>query len=70
MKRALIGFFVLSAVVFTGFLGAQDVAGPKLTAKELQYDFGQVTEGTEATHVFEIRNTGTGNLVIERVHAS
>ncbi len=70
MRKALIGFLVLSAFLFAGLLAAQEAKGPKLTAKELQYDFGTVTEGTEVSHVFEISNTGTESLVIQRVASS
>jgi len=51
-----------AALLFAG-----EIAGPKLSAKELQFDFGKVAQGAEASHVFEITNSGSEQLIIERV---
>lgn len=70
MKRRFIGVAILAAVACAGLISAQEFKGPKLVAGELQYDFGKITEGTEAVHVFEIRSAGTGTLIIERIQTS
>jgi hypothetical protein len=38
-----------------------------LPAKEVQHDFGKIVQGTTVSHVFEVRNTGSEPLVIDRV---
>ena len=43
---------------------------PKLEFVEKMHDFGNVTEGDRLTHVFVIRNTGAGTLLIDRVTTS
>lgn len=45
--------------------------GAKLTVDEITYNFGNINEADgPATHIFKIKNTGTGPLVITRVTAS
>jgi hypothetical protein len=68
MKKILvpIGFFIVF-VVMAGHLHAQDVKGPKISAVEIKYDFGEVVQGTQASHVFEVRNVGDEPLIIDRV---
>jgi len=61
---------VLVALLVAGSLTAQESKGPKIIAKEVQYDFGKVIEGTEVTHIFEIRNGGNEPLDIERIMPS
>jgi hypothetical protein len=47
------------------------VAGsPKIVAVESSFNFGKVKQGDEATHVFKIRNEGTGELKIEKARGS
>ncbi len=68
MKKILISIgsiFVFSVIV--GHLPAQVVNGPKLATMEIKYDFGKVIMGTQAIHVFEIRNVGNEPLIIDRV---
>ncbi len=63
MMLALIG--VLCMVVAS----AQN--NPQISADVLTYNFGNISEGDgPASHVFTIRNTGTGSLVITRITAS
>ena len=66
MKKAMIGFVVLLTVVFAGSAWAQ----PKIEVREIKYDFGKVAQGTQVSHVFEVRNAGTEPLIIERVQSS
>lgn len=64
-------FCCLSALflifVCAGSLTAEEIKGPRIEIKELQHDFGKVVAGTQATHIFEVRNAGTEPLVLERV---
>lgn len=68
MKKILVPiFFLIVFMVFAGHLPAKQVRGPKLEAAEIKYDFGKVIEGSQASHVFEIRNVGDDLLIIDRV---
>jgi uncharacterized membrane protein len=70
MNKTMMGIVVLLAVVFAGPAAAQEVKGPKIAVKEISHDFGKVTQGTQASHVFEVSNAGTEPLIIERVQTS
>jgi len=64
---------VLCLVVFfisTALLAAQEYHGPKIEVRELRYDFGKVAQGTQVSHVFEVKNAGEEVLVIEKVQSS
>jgi hypothetical protein len=61
---------VMAGLLSAGPLAALDNTGPKIEATEMRYDFGKVTQGTKVEHVFEIRNAGSGQLVIEKVQPS
>lgn len=45
-------------------------AGPKISSDEPLFDFGEVKQGEKVEHVFQIRNTGTADLVIKRATGS
>ncbi|MGC4069183.1 MAG: DUF1573 domain-containing protein [Polyangiaceae bacterium] len=45
-------------------------AAPKIEVPTKLHDFGTATEGDKLTHVFQIKNTGAGNLVLDRVTTS
>jgi len=68
MKKIMvsIGFFIVLTVL-AGHLPAQEVKGPKLAAAEIKFDFGKVLQGTQVSHVFEVRNIGNEPLIIDRV---
>ena len=70
MKRMLTAGMLIAAVAWAGMLSAQEAAGPRIVAKEVHYDFGKVVQGTEVSHVFEIRNEGSAPLNIERLQSS
>lgn len=70
MKRLLVLALSMSAVVFAGHVLAQEAKGPRIEIKEIQHDFGKVVQGTQATHVFEVRNAGDEPLIIERVQST
>ncbi|MDA8423809.1 MAG: hypothetical protein M0Z89_10800 [Nitrospiraceae bacterium] len=70
MKKTLAVGIIIAAIAWTGLLPAQEAKGPKIVAREVQYDSGKVVQGTVASHVFEIRNEGSAPLDIERVQSS
>ena len=70
MKKTLIGIVLLTAVVSVGLSAAQEVKAPKISAREVKYDFGKVVQGTQVSHVFEITNSGNDTLIIEQVQTS
>jgi hypothetical protein len=43
---------------------------PKIEFEEKSHDFGTATEGDRLTHVFVVKNTGGGTLIIDRVSTS
>jgi hypothetical protein len=45
-------------------------AAPKIEIPTKLHDFGAATEGDKLTHVFQIKNTGSGKLVLDRVTTS
>lgn len=68
MKKIAVLFLALIYLGFQApFVSAQLAGGPKIIAKELRHDLGIVKQGTEASHVFEIRNEGNQTLIIEKV---
>jgi len=69
MKKT--GFVIMAVFLLCAApLAAQQHSGPKIEVKEIRYNFGKVVQGTQASHVFEIKNAGTEPLVIERVQSS
>lgn len=70
MKRSLGIGAVLCIFFLSGMIAAQEAGGPRLEVKAMQYDFGKVVQGTQVSHVFDVRNTGTEPLIIERVQTS
>ncbi len=70
MKKISWVSMVLVVLLIAGSLMAQESRRPKIIAKEVQYDFGKVIEGTEVSHVFEIKNDGKEPLDIERITPS
>ena len=49
---------------------AGQACAPKISAQEVRYFAGKVKQGSQITHVFEITNSGTAPLVIERLQPS
>jgi hypothetical protein len=70
MKKIVAIIVFMHVVGLVGLLHAQEPREPKIIAREVQYDFGKIVQGTMASHVFEIRNGGSGPLDIERVAPS
>jgi hypothetical protein len=63
-------------IVLIGLLAAavpvsgEEYKGPRITVKDMRHDLGTVIQGAQASHIFEIRNTGTDTLVIEQVQTA
>lgn len=53
-----------------GITGAATAGTPKADVSEKTYDFGTVLNAVPVSHVFKIRNAGTGTLVIGGVQTS
>lgn len=70
MKRILFMGMVMAGLLYAGPVTAVDNTGPKIEVTEMRYDFGKVIQGTRVEHVFEIRNAGSEQLVIEKVQPS
>lgn len=70
MKKIAWSSVLLIAFLYAGLVAAEEAGGPKIEVKELMYDFGKVVQGTQVSHVFEVRNIGTEPLIIERVQTS
>jgi len=47
-----------------------DTKAPKIEITEMRYDFGNVVKGTQVSHVFEIKNVGNEELIIQKVQPS
>ncbi len=69
MKRFCLAVTIILAAagLYPGLLRAHDNPGPKIAAKELTFNAGQVASGTAVDHVFEVRNAGNEPLIIDRV---
>ncbi len=71
MKKITAAAICIALLLIVGStLTAQEKSGPKITVDQARYDLGKVVQGTQATHTFEVRNTGTEPLVIEHVQPS
>ena len=46
------------------------VEGPNITFEQTTHEFGIITEGQKATHIFEFLNDGTEPLILTSVKAS
>ncbi len=59
-------------IMFTGsgVVTALEQQGPRIEIREVRHDFGRVVQGTQVSHVFEVRSVGGEALVIERVASS
>ena len=81
MNVSLVGFFrclpsVVRAVVVASagavLFSGQAIADarPIFSMPEMSYDFGTVAQGAVVTHEFPIKNSGTADLVIQRIAPS
>lgn len=67
MKRIVLMSMVMVGLLSAGALAALDYKGPRIEIKEMRYDLGKVAQGTQVSHVFEVKNVGSEQLVIEKV---
>lgn len=70
MKRVVLTSMVMVGLLFAGTLAALDYNGPRIEIKELHYDLGKVAQGTQVSQIFEVKNVGSEQLVIEKVQTS
>jgi len=70
LKKSFLLIVALTSLFLAGSLQAQQRKGPIIEIKDEKFDFGKVVQGTQAAHVFEIRNAGTEPLIIEQVKPS
>lgn len=67
MNKFGISVLLLSVVVFAGNLSAGERQGPRISVKEARFDLGTVDQGTQAEHIFEIKNIGDEPLEITQI---
>jgi hypothetical protein len=67
MNKSGISVLLLAAVVFAGSLSAGEHRGPRILVKEARFDLGTVAQGTQAEHIFEIKNIGDEPLEITQI---
>ncbi len=67
MKNVLTVVVMAMLIACAGVLQAQDVSGPRIETREVNYDAGKVVQGTRVSHVFEVRNAGNEALIIDRL---
>jgi len=67
MNKVVIAVLVLTAMVFSGELAAEERQGPRISVKEARYDLGKVDQGGQPEHVFEIKNVGDELLEIKQI---
>ncbi len=70
MRRIFISVIMFAVVAAGGLCYGQEAKAPRMVVNEMRYDAGKVVQGTKVAHVFEIGNTGTATLIIERVQPS
>ncbi len=68
--RTPIAFMLIMMFFAASAAHAAQTRAPKISAQEVRYFAGKVKQGSQITHVFEISNTGTAPLVIERLQPS
>jgi hypothetical protein len=70
MKGIISQGVILILLFFTGVLSAQEPKGPRIEVTQGTYNIGSVAQGTQAVHVFDVRNAGTEPLMIESLKPS
>ncbi len=61
---------ILFLLIFCIVIAHPGLSQAVISFEETEFDFGKVAEGTQATHEFVFRNTGTAPLVLSKVQAS
>ncbi len=62
--------YFISLLLFITSISLALTGGPKISAPEASFDFGEIVEGELVTHNFVITNEGDENLIISKVRAS
>jgi hypothetical protein len=81
MKIKVFFIFLIAIFIISGFYCSSSKEGkgegkvivngkPKIQVKNEKFDFGEVPDGTEVTHIYEISNAGTDTLIINDVETS
>ena len=70
MKRMVLISMVLVGLLCAGPLAALDYKGPRIEIKEMHFDLGTVAQGTQVSQIFEVKNVGSEQLIIEKVQPS
>jgi hypothetical protein len=68
----LIAIFLVSGFYCSSSKETKEVikGTPKIKVKQEKFDFGEIPDGTEVTHIYEISNVGTDTLKITDVETS
>ncbi len=69
MKKLAI-LFSLFAFVLVFNANAQEASGAEISFKEKSIDFGDIMQGDEVSHTFELTNSGKAPLIISNVAAT
>jgi hypothetical protein len=69
-KRITTNRLNVSANIVEDFSNVDLKKAPKIEFDQIDYDFGEVTDGDIVTHKFTFKNTGKGDLIIRKVKSS
>jgi hypothetical protein len=61
---------LLLSFIFVGPVVSEEATGPRIEISEMRYDFGKITQGMQASHVFTVRSAGSETLIIEKIQSS
>ena len=67
-RRWFVGIIFIALVTLFGYSApAQEIKGPNMVLKELEFDFKDVKEGKIIRHTFQVLNQGDETLDIKKV---
>ena len=61
-------YYILLIVIFCGMVHGKNVS-PQIDFTETEFDFGELNQNMEVTHIFKFRNAGMETLVVKNVRA-
>lgn len=70
LKTAAMVVLAVVCAAFAGSAAEGDRTGPRLEIASDRFDFGKVSQGEQAVHVFEFRNGGDDTLIIQKIQTS
>lgn len=70
MKKMIVIGLILTINVLYAQNNQTNVIGPKIQFEEKSFDFGEIVEGTYATHIFYFTNVGDKPLLLKEVRPS